>query len=50
VNGVATGTMAAGWRTRRWQDGRVTTYLASVVLGVALLLVFVRVVFLNWRW
>ncbi len=50
VNGVASAAAAAGARTRRWQDGRLTTYMASVAVGLALLLVLVREVVLRIRW
>jgi proton-translocating NADH-quinone oxidoreductase chain L len=50
VNGVASAADHAGARTRRWQDGRLTTYMASVALGAVLLLVFLREVVLRIRW
>jgi proton-translocating NADH-quinone oxidoreductase chain L len=50
VNGVATVADNAGARTRRWQDGRLTTYMASIAIGAALLLVFLREVVLRIRW
>jgi NADH-quinone oxidoreductase subunit L len=50
VNGVATAADNAGARARRWQDGRLTTYMASVAIGAVLLLVFVREVVLRIRW
>lgn len=50
VNGVAAAADTAGARTRRWQDGRLTTYMASVAVGLALLLVLVREVVLRIRW
>jgi NADH-quinone oxidoreductase subunit L len=50
VNGVASAADHAGARTRRWQDGRLTTYMASIAIGAALLLVFLREVVLRIRW
>lgn len=50
VNGIASAADNAGARTRRWQDGRLTTYMASVAVGLALLLVLVREVVLRIRW
>jgi proton-translocating NADH-quinone oxidoreductase chain L len=50
VNGVAHAADHAGARTRRWQDGRLTTYMASIAIGAALLLVFLREVVLRIRW
>jgi NADH-quinone oxidoreductase subunit L len=50
VNGVASMTDHAGARTRRWQDGRLTTYMASIAIGAAILLVFLREVVLRIRW
>lgn len=50
VNGVASAADHAGARTRRWQDGRLTTYMASIALGTVLLLVFLREVVLRIRW
>jgi proton-translocating NADH-quinone oxidoreductase chain L len=50
VNGVAGAADNAGARTRRWQDGRLTTYMASVAIGLVVLLVIVREVVLRIRW
>lgn len=50
VNGVAHVADEAGARTRRWQDGRLTTYMASIAIGLAILLVFVHEVVLRIRW
>jgi proton-translocating NADH-quinone oxidoreductase chain L len=50
VNGVASAADHAGARTRRWQDGRLTTYMASIAIGAAILLVFLREVVLRIRW
>ncbi len=50
VNGVATMTDNAGARARRWQDGRLTTYMASIAIGAVVLLVFLREVVLRIRW
>lgn len=50
VNGVASAADHAGARARRWQDGRLTTYMASVAVGLAILLVLVREVVLRIRW
>jgi NADH-quinone oxidoreductase subunit L len=50
VNGVASVADHAGARTRRWQDGRLTTYMASIAIGAAILLVFLREVVLRIRW
>lgn len=50
VNGVASAADHAGARTRRWQDGRLTTYMASIAVGAVLLLVFLREVVLRIRW
>ena len=50
VNGIAHAADNAGARTRRWQDGRLTTYMASIAIGAALLLVFLREVVLRIRW
>jgi NADH:ubiquinone oxidoreductase subunit 5 (subunit L)/multisubunit Na+/H+ antiporter MnhA subunit len=50
VNGIARRTDEAGARARRWQDGRLTTYMASIAIGVAVLLVFMHEVVLRVRW
>ncbi|MFA5943780.1 MAG: NADH-quinone oxidoreductase subunit L [Candidatus Thermoplasmatota archaeon] len=50
VNGIANAADHAGARTRRWQDGRLTTYMASIAIGAAILLVFLREVVLRIRW
>ncbi|MES2154872.1 MAG: NADH-quinone oxidoreductase subunit L [bacterium] len=50
VNGIANRTDNAGARARRWQDGRLSTYMASIAIGVALLLVFLHEVVLRVRW
>ncbi|MHB1260700.1 MAG: NADH-quinone oxidoreductase subunit L [Thermoplasmatota archaeon] len=50
VNGIASAADHAGARTRRWQDGRLTTYMASIAIGAAVLLVFLREVVLRIRW
>ena len=50
VNGIANRTDEAGSRARRWQDGHLTTYMASIAIGVALLLVFIHEVVLRVRW
>lgn len=50
VNGVASVVDDAGARTRRWQDGRLTTYMASIAIGAAVLLVFLREIVLRIRW
>jgi NADH-quinone oxidoreductase subunit L len=50
VNGIANVTDESGARVRRWQDGRLTTYMASIAIGAAVLLVFLRYVVLRIRW
>jgi proton-translocating NADH-quinone oxidoreductase chain L len=52
VNGVARVTDEAGARTRRWQGGRLTTYMASIAFGaLALLLIVWQIVpFILERW
>jgi NADH-quinone oxidoreductase subunit L len=50
VNGIASTADHAGARTRRWQDGRLTTYMASIAIGTVILLVFLREVVLRIRW
>jgi proton-translocating NADH-quinone oxidoreductase chain L len=50
VNGIADAADDSGARVRRWQDGRLTTYMASIAIGAALLLVFVRFIVLRVRW
>ncbi len=50
VNGVANVADRAGARTRRWQDGKLTTYMASVAVGVAVALFLLHEVVLRFRW
>lgn len=51
VNGIAHQTDHAGARARRWQNGRLTTYMASIGIGVALVAaIVIAQVFLGWRW
>jgi len=50
VNGVARTADEAGAKTRRWQNGRLTTYMASIAVGVTALLVFVWQIVLRIRW
>jgi len=51
VNGIARGSDRLGARTRRIQDGRLTTYMATLAVGVLLLLALgALVVLANWRW
>jgi proton-translocating NADH-quinone oxidoreductase chain L len=49
INGIAHRTDDAGAVTRRWQDGRLSTYMASVAVGVALLLLFVHFVVVRLK-
>jgi NADH:ubiquinone oxidoreductase subunit 5 (subunit L)/multisubunit Na+/H+ antiporter MnhA subunit len=50
VNAVGRGTALAGLRGRRWQTGLVSTYVTTIIVGVALTLVFVTYVapMLGW--
>jgi proton-translocating NADH-quinone oxidoreductase chain L len=50
VNGIANSTGNAGARSRRWQDGRLSTYMASIAIGVAVILLFLSQVVLRIRW
>ncbi len=50
VNGIANRTDEAGARARRWQDGHLSTYMASIAIGVAIMLVFLHQVVLRVRW
>lgn len=50
VNGVARTTDRSGAWLRKWQDGRLTTYMASMAIGAALLLLLVHQVVLRVRW
>jgi NADH-quinone oxidoreductase subunit L len=50
VNGVASVADRAGARTRRWQDGKLTTYMASVAVGVAVALLVLHEIVLRFRW
>ncbi|MEA3143451.1 MAG: NADH-quinone oxidoreductase subunit [Thermoplasmata archaeon] len=50
VNGIANQTDHAGARVRRWQDGRLSTYMASIAVGVTLLLLLLHEVVLRFRW
>jgi NADH-quinone oxidoreductase subunit L len=50
VNGIANQTDQAGARVRRWQDGRLSTYMASIAVGVTLLLLLLHEVVLRFRW
>ncbi len=50
VNGVASAADTAGAQARRWQDGRLTTYMLSIALAVGALLLFLREVVLRIRW
>ncbi|MEA3203898.1 MAG: dehydrogenase subunit, partial [Thermoplasmata archaeon] len=50
VNGIANQTDHAGARVRRWQDGRLSTYMASIALGLTLLLLLLHEVVLRFRW
>ncbi|MEK6985727.1 MAG: NADH-quinone oxidoreductase subunit L [Candidatus Thermoplasmatota archaeon] len=50
VNGIANVADRAGSRTRRWQDGKLTTAMASVAVGVALALFLLHEVVLRFRW
>jgi NADH-quinone oxidoreductase subunit L len=50
VNGIAHRTDNAGARARRWQDGRLTTYVASVAVGLTVLLLFVSQVLPRLGW
>jgi proton-translocating NADH-quinone oxidoreductase chain L len=50
VNGIAGTTERTASRARRWQDGRLTTYMSSIAVGVALLLGLVfAMAILHWR-
>jgi len=50
VNGIANTTDNTAARARRWQDGRLTTYMSSIAIGVFLLLGMVAaLMWLNWR-
>jgi proton-translocating NADH-quinone oxidoreductase chain L len=50
VNGIANQTDHAGARVRRWQDGRLSTYMASIAVGLTLLLLLLHEVVLRFRW
>ncbi len=50
VNGVAAVADRAGARTRRWQDGKLTTYMASVAIGLAFALFLLHQVVMRFRW
>ncbi|MGB0653603.1 MAG: NADH-quinone oxidoreductase subunit L [Thermoplasmatota archaeon] len=54
IDGAVNGTAAlVDWKgawLRRWQNGRLTTYLASIAIGVAVLVVFLHEVVLRIRW
>jgi NADH-quinone oxidoreductase subunit L len=50
VNGIANQTADAGARARRWQDGRLSTYMASIAVGVAFMLLLLHEVVLRVRW
>jgi proton-translocating NADH-quinone oxidoreductase chain L len=50
VNGIARITDDTGSRARRWQDGRLTTYMSSIAVGVVLLLGLAATLYwFNWR-
>ncbi len=50
VNGAARVTMWQGGWLRRWQNGDLSVYLASIAIGVAVLIVFLHQVVLRIRW
>jgi NADH-quinone oxidoreductase subunit L len=50
VNGIANTADRTSARARRWQDGRLTTYMSSIAVGVvALLGLTAGLAFLGWR-
>jgi NADH-quinone oxidoreductase subunit L len=50
VNGIARQTDDAGARVRRWQDGRLSTYMASIAVGLTVILLLLHEVVLRFRW
>ncbi len=50
VNGVARVTWWKGGWLRRWQDGRVTTYVATLVVGLTLLFALMTALVPSIRW
>ncbi len=45
VNSISLGTLRGGWRLRRGETGDVQTYAAVIILGAAVILFLVQVVF-----
>ncbi len=50
VNATARGAQAEGAYLRKWQDGRITTYLSSIAIGVTVLLALAIALLPRIRW